>query len=252
MAKSTKRYQCPYPDCDYITKWKGNLPVHIRRKHTGEKPFTCEYPNCDYAAASSSELTDQIRRHHTGEKPYECPRCDYAAASASELTRHLNSNACEFSHREAYLWQKLCRKMTVFLRPDCESLPPTIMTPGIDGKEYIVPDNPLRHPDGIIEFIEAKRTPSAIREKDTDVYPLKADKVTFWCLFGNPGRFEDNLTLSIENSDHLIRQLEAQKTSENEGEIDQLILQIALLQKGIDFTKQRSLMPFFEDFEEDS
>ncbi|MFX0065289.1 MAG: hypothetical protein ACFFC7_24220 [Candidatus Hermodarchaeota archaeon] len=88
--------------------------------------------------------------------------------------------------------------------------------------------------------------------KDTDIYPLKADKVTFWCLFGNPDRFEDNPALSIEISDQLIDQLEAQKTSANEEEIDLLILQITLLQRGIDFTIQRSLMPFFEDSEEDS
>ncbi|MFX1536230.1 MAG: hypothetical protein ACFFDI_18600 [Promethearchaeota archaeon] len=126
------------------------------------------------------------------------------------------------------------------------------MTPNIEGKNYIVPDDSLRHPDGTIEFIEAKRTPDAIKEKDTDIYPLKADKVTFWCLFGDPGRFEDNPALSIEISDQLIHQLEAQKISANEEAIDRLILQITLLQQGIDFTKQRSLMPFFEDAEEDS
>ncbi|MFX0062892.1 MAG: hypothetical protein ACFFC7_11990 [Candidatus Hermodarchaeota archaeon] len=76
--------------------------------------------------------------------------------------------------------------------------------------------------------------------------------MTFWCLFGNPGRFEDNPALSIEISDQLIHQLDAQKTSANEEAIDQLILQITLLQQGIDFTKQRSLMPFFDDSEEDS
>ncbi|MFX1252715.1 MAG: hypothetical protein ACFFCZ_14005 [Promethearchaeota archaeon] len=138
------------------------------------------------------------------------------------------------------------------MRPDCEELPSTIMTPNIEGKNYIMPDDPLQHPDGTIEFIDAKRTPSAIREKDTDIYPLKVDKVTFWCLFGNPGCFEDNPALSIEISDQLIDQLEAQKTSANEEAINQLILQITLLQQGINFTKQRSLMHFFEDAEEDS
>ncbi|MFX0066364.1 MAG: hypothetical protein ACFFC7_29730 [Candidatus Hermodarchaeota archaeon] len=59
-----------------------------------------------------------------------------------------------------------------------------------------------------------------------------------------PGNYSLKVILCQE--DVLVR-----LTSVKEKAIDQLILQITLLQQDINFTKQRSLMPFFEDSEED-
>ena len=44
------KHKCPF--CDYETRNKKNIKLHVRRKHTGEKPFSCDFPQCDYKAVS--------------------------------------------------------------------------------------------------------------------------------------------------------------------------------------------------------
>ena len=58
--------QCPY--CPKAFTLSGNVAVHIRRAHTGEKPVACDA--CEYTCATSSELTAH-KRTHIGERPYE-------------------------------------------------------------------------------------------------------------------------------------------------------------------------------------
>ncbi|MFX0062700.1 MAG: C2H2-type zinc finger protein [Candidatus Hermodarchaeota archaeon] len=235
------------PKCPKAYASSGELIDHIRRHHTGEKPFKCPYSDCPKAYANSSDLIEHIRRTHTREKPHKCPRCNYAAVSSSELANHLDSEGCDYYQWQAYLWQDVCRELTVWVRPNCTRLPSKILTPEIPDREYILPDNPLQHPDGTTEIAEAKRTPYAITEKDLVIYPQFADKVTFWCLFGEPGRFKDDPNLSIEISDQLIDQLEALKTPANCEELDRFIFQITLLQRGIDFRKHRPLTDFLDE-----
>ncbi|XP_066304519.1 zinc finger protein ZFP2-like [Branchiostoma lanceolatum] len=116
--------QCPV--CDYITKWKKNLSkhlsevhkthnfvnkcpdceqtfrtvsllrLHVRRKHTGERPFKC--PHCDYAALVSSHLERHILRH-TGDRPFMCEECGYMAMTKDLLTNHRRTHSGEKPYR---------------------------------------------------------------------------------------------------------------------------------------------------------
>ena len=49
--------------------------------------------DCPKAFTVRSALTDHIRRAHTGEKPYACDACEYSCATSSELARHKRSKA---------------------------------------------------------------------------------------------------------------------------------------------------------------
>ncbi|XP_078577490.1 uncharacterized protein LOC144862667 [Branchiostoma floridae x Branchiostoma japonicum] len=116
--------QCPV--CDYLTKWKKNLSkhlaevhrthnlvckcpdcaltfrtvsllrLHVRRKHTGERPFQC--PHCDYAALVSSHLERHILRH-TGNRPFMCEECGYMAVTKDLLTNHRRTHSGEKPYR---------------------------------------------------------------------------------------------------------------------------------------------------------
>lgn len=68
-----------------------NLTIHIRRKHTKEKPFKCTY--CARGFAAQSDLTIHVRIH-TGENPYSCNMCGKRFKSNSTLRKH--SRRCRY------------------------------------------------------------------------------------------------------------------------------------------------------------
>ncbi len=78
-----KSYQCP--DCDYSSRFKGNLEKHYLR-HTGEKPYKCRV--CDYAAIQSSALYAHMKNVHPGTKPFKCNVCDEIFDNLRKLKRH--------------------------------------------------------------------------------------------------------------------------------------------------------------------
>ncbi|MFX1538931.1 MAG: C2H2-type zinc finger protein, partial [Promethearchaeota archaeon] len=238
-------YICPYSDCYESYKESSKLLNHIRRFHTGEKPHKCPYLGCTEAFVSSSELKIHIRRNHTGEKPYKCPDCDYVATTSYEIKEHQRKNGCFYSLWDAIKWERLCLEIAEFLLRgrDWDWQRP-IDTPEIEERRYIRPEIVIRHPGGIIEFIDAKRTIFSIVEKDITIYP-EVDKVTFWVLFGGFDLDKSNTDFSIVSSNQLIKKLEAQKTSKNRDEIDDLILRIVFLQRGLDKTKQSVLTSYF-------
>ena len=69
--------------CDYRTKYKTNLNVHIEAKHEGVK-YKCI--QCDYTGTKYG-LKDHGRAKHGG-KLYVCELCDYATSYVSALSSH--------------------------------------------------------------------------------------------------------------------------------------------------------------------
>ena len=79
LVKSSHPFDQPYrcEECDYSTKQKNNLIIHIQAKHSLEKPFKCR--ECDYSACTPHNLKYHVQAKHTLEKPFKCKECDYSA-----------------------------------------------------------------------------------------------------------------------------------------------------------------------------
>merc|ERR1712129_313951 len=75
-------YKCPH--CEYTSKYKRNLPRHIRT-HTGEKPFPCTIGDCNKRFRDRSTLANHIRRHNGTLKKVQCPHCEHVAETKAHL-----------------------------------------------------------------------------------------------------------------------------------------------------------------------
>ena len=88
----TKLHHCKY--CQASFTRRGELVIHVRYRHTHEKPHKC--PDCDYMSVELSKLKRHMRCH-TGERPYQCPHCTYASPDTFKLKRHLRIHTGEDS-----------------------------------------------------------------------------------------------------------------------------------------------------------
>ncbi|MCL4138312.1 UNVERIFIED_CONTAM: hypothetical protein GTU68_008675 [Idotea baltica] len=79
-------HQCHF--CDYTSNKTTNLQVHIKYKHTGERPFPCS--RCHKRFVEKIAL-DRHMRVHTGEKPFECPVCSKRFSQKIGLKGHMES-----------------------------------------------------------------------------------------------------------------------------------------------------------------
>ncbi|RXG68529.1 Protein krueppel [Armadillidium vulgare] len=83
-SKTSRGHQCPY--CEYKSTTPHNIKIHIRIRHTGEKPYAC--PHCCKRFTNNSTLSVHLRTH-TGEKPYSCSFCSQKFTQSSSLKTHL-------------------------------------------------------------------------------------------------------------------------------------------------------------------
>uniref|UniRef100_A0A182J1J3 C2H2-type domain-containing protein n=1 Tax=Anopheles atroparvus TaxID=41427 RepID=A0A182J1J3_ANOAO len=78
-------FACPNKPCERSFTIRQDLDDHIRKCHTGERPFKCEV--CDKRFLTGS-VYYQHRLIHRGERRYACPHCDKCFYRADALKNH--------------------------------------------------------------------------------------------------------------------------------------------------------------------
>ncbi len=163
-----------------------------------------------------------------------------------------NKSGCPFCNLSGgleiigYLWERICHRIARYLLEGKKwKWQPKIDTPEIDERNWIFPEILIENLDGTLEIIEIKKSPSAITNKDTSIYPLYAAEVKFWCL---SVEFSDNSDLaeSFEfiSSNELVQQLKNKINEENKKGIYRIIKDIERLKDG-KFSSQQKLLTDF-------
>lgn len=86
-ASSTKYRQYLCDVCGKSYTQSSHLWQHLRF-HQGVKPFACKVEGCDRCFTIRPDLNDHIRKCHTGERPYHCTVCDKRFLTGSVFYQH--------------------------------------------------------------------------------------------------------------------------------------------------------------------
>ena len=83
-CESGGTYECV--KCNKFFSTPHGLEVHVRRSHSGKRPFACEICNKTFGHAVS---LSQHRAVHTQEKSFQCKQCGKCFKRSSTLSTHL-------------------------------------------------------------------------------------------------------------------------------------------------------------------
>ncbi|XP_055548649.1 testis-specific zinc finger protein topi [Wyeomyia smithii] len=84
-SSSTRPYLCEL--CGKTYTQSSHLWQHLRF-HNGIRPFTCPEEGCNRSFTIRPDLKDHIRKCHTGERPYHCDLCDKRFLTGSVYYQH--------------------------------------------------------------------------------------------------------------------------------------------------------------------
>lgn len=84
LETSNGAYECT--KCNKFFSTPHGLEVHVRRSHSGSRPYACEICNKTFGHAVS---LDQHRIVHTQERSFECKQCGKCFKRSSTLSTHL-------------------------------------------------------------------------------------------------------------------------------------------------------------------
>ncbi len=235
-----RQYVCE--ECGFAFKLRSHLNDHVRVVHQNHRPYACE--ECDSAFPHARGLKLHIIAMHTDEKPFVCEDCGRGFADPSHLYRHKEAEACWFTNTTAYKWEELCKEIAEVLLDGLDwKWKPKIDTPELEEQSWIQPEIVVYYENNTKRIIDAKRSTQAIfKEKDLKVYPKVAERVEFWCLYGKAeGMFEEEERIIAKASQEIISGLKEKKTEEKQEIVDNLVMKIQLLKKGIEYEKQTLL-----------
>jgi uncharacterized Zn-finger protein len=83
-SDSAASYECI--KCNKIFSTPHGLEVHVRRSHSGKRPYACDICNKTFGHAVS---LSQHRAVHTQEKSFQCKQCGKTFKRSSTLSTHL-------------------------------------------------------------------------------------------------------------------------------------------------------------------
>ncbi|XP_058818436.1 testis-specific zinc finger protein topi-like [Topomyia yanbarensis] len=84
-SSATRPYLCEL--CGKTYTQSSHLWQHLRF-HNGVRPFTCPEAGCNRSFTIRPDLKDHIRKCHTGERPYHCALCDKRFLTGSVYYQH--------------------------------------------------------------------------------------------------------------------------------------------------------------------
>lgn len=82
-----KIYACTL--CDFATKKKGLLKVHINTVHYNMKVYSCDL--CKFISIQKGNLQAHVRTVHTKERNFACEFCEYRAGTKGILKTHVKN-----------------------------------------------------------------------------------------------------------------------------------------------------------------
>lgn len=72
LQRQNGLYHCP--NCEYSSPVVTNVRYHFNSKHCMVKPFSCGF--CGSTFGTLVQRDNHVRRVHTGERPFRCDRCN--------------------------------------------------------------------------------------------------------------------------------------------------------------------------------